>query len=157
MEVFQLIQMLLTLLFLVVDYKGEYMKVLLTKVNDSLLISTFPNEADLVEAAQNPNSKIYEDWQLPDTQFIAAWTIDATIDLEKAKDVWRDKMRSVRNERLKQLDLDWMRAMERGDTVAASSVAAQKQELRDITKRDELKYAKSLAEVKAFWPAVLNG
>lgn len=133
------------------------MKVLLTKVGDTVQVSTFANEADLIEAAQSSESKIYESFQLPESEFIDAWTIDATIDLERAKDVWRNKMRSVRNERLKQLDLEWMRAMELGDTVAATAVAAKKQELRDITKRDELKYAKSLAEVKAFWPAVLNG
>lgn len=133
------------------------MKVLLTKVGDTVQVSTFANEADLIEAAQSSESKIYESFQLPEAEFIDAWTIDATIDLEKAKDVWRRKMRPVRNERLKQLDLQWMQAMELGDTVAAAAVAAKKQELRDITKRDELKYAKSLAEVKAFWPAVLNG
>lgn len=133
------------------------MKVLLTKVGDGVQISTFANEADLVEAAQNSESKIYEDWQLPEAEFINAWTIDATIDLERAKDVWRNKMRPIRDARLKQLDLEWMRAMELGDSAKASVVATQKQELRDITKRDELKYAKSLAEVKAFWPAVLNG
>ena len=133
------------------------MKVLLTKIGDGVQVSTFANEADLIEAAQNPDTKIYEDWQLPDREFIDAWTIDATIDLERAKDVWRNKMRPVRDARLKQLDLAWMQAMERGDAAAAAAVAAQKQELRDITKRDELKYAKSLAEVKAFWPAVLNG
>lgn len=133
------------------------MKVLLTKVGDTVQVSTFANETDLIEAAQSSESKIYESFQLPEAEFIDAWTIDATIDLERAKDVWRNKMRSVRNERLKQLDLEWMRAMEIGDTAAAAAVAAQKQELRDITKRDELKYAKSLAEVKAFWPAVLNG
>jgi len=133
------------------------MKVLLTKVGDTVQVSTFANEADLIEAAQSSESKIYESFQLPEAEFIDAWTIDATIDLERAKDVWRRKMRPVRNERLKQLDLQWMQAMELGDTVAAAAVAAKKQELRDITKRDELKYAKSLAEVKAFWPAVLNG
>lgn len=133
------------------------MKVLLTKIGNGVQVSTFANEADLIEAAQNPDAKVYEDWQLPDREFINAWTIDATIDLERAKDVWRNKMRPVRDARLKQLDLEWMRAMEIGDTVAATAVAAKKQELRDITKRDELKYAKSLTEVKAFWPAVLNG
>lgn len=133
------------------------MKVLLTKVGDTVQVSTFANETDLIEAAQSSESKIYESFQLPEAEFIDAWTIDATIDLERAKDVWRRKMRPVRNERLKQLDLQWMQAMELGDTVAAAAVATKKQELRDITKRDELKYAKSLAEVKAFWPAVLNG
>lgn len=133
------------------------MKVLLTKSGNGVLISTFANEADLMEAAKNPDSKIYDRSELPEAEFIDAWTIDATIDLERAKDVWRNKMRLSRDKRLKQLDLEWMKAMERGDSAESVKIAAQKQELRDITKRDELKYAKTLAEIKAFWPAILNG
>ena len=133
------------------------MKFLLTKVGDRVEVASFPNEADLLEAAKIPDSKIYDASELPDREFIDAWTIDATIDLELAKEVWRQKMRPVRNERLKVLDIEWMRAMELGDYQAAAKVVARKEELRNITKRDELKYAKSLDEVKAFWPEVLNG
>lgn len=133
------------------------MKFLLTKVGNKVEISTFANEQDLLAAAENPNSKIYDESQLPDREFIDAWTIDATIDLELAKDVWRNKMRPIRNERLKQLDLEWMKALEVDDYQAAAKIIVKKVELRDITKRDELKYAKTLDEIKAFWPAVLNG
>jgi hypothetical protein len=133
------------------------MKFLLTQVGNRVEISTFANEQDLLVAAENPNSRIYEESQLPDREFVDAWTIDATIDLELAKEVWRNKMRSVRSQRLKELDLEWMRAMEQQDYSAAAKVVAKKVELRDITKRDELKYAKTLDQVKAFWPEVLNG
>ena len=74
-----------------------------------------------------------------------------------AKEVWRNKMRPVRNQRLKELDLEWMKAMEQEDYKAAAAVVVKKVELRDITKRDELKYAKSLEQIKGFWPEVLNG
>jgi hypothetical protein len=133
------------------------MKFLLTQIGNKVEVSTFPSEQDMLEASQNPNSKIYDESQLPDREFIDAWTIDATIDLELAKEVWREKMRSVRNKRLKELDLEWMRAMEQQDYQAAAKVVVKKVELRDITKRDELKYAKTLDQVKAFWPEVLNG
>jgi hypothetical protein len=133
------------------------MKFLLTQVGNKVEVSTFPNEQDMLEASQNSNSKIYDESQLPDREFIDAWTIDATIDLELAKEVWRNKMRPVRNQRLKELDLEWMKAMEAEDYKAAAGVVVKKVELRDITKRDELKYAKTLDQVKAFWPAVLNG
>lgn len=133
------------------------MKFLLTQVGNKVEISTFANEQDLLAAAENQNCKIYDESQLPDREFIDAWTIDATIDLERAKEVWRNKMRSVRSQRLKELDLEWMRAMEQQDYSAAAKVVAKKVELRDITKRDELKYAKTLDQVKAFWPEVLNG
>lgn len=133
------------------------MKVLLTKVGNGVEVTSFPSEADLLAAAQNPNSKIYDESELPDREFIDAWTIDATIDLELAKEVWRNKIRPIRNERLKALDLEWMRALEVGDMQGAAKVIVKKEELRNITKRDELKYAKSLEEIKSFWPAVLNG
>jgi hypothetical protein len=135
----------------------KHMKVLLTKISDGVQITVFANEVDLLEAAQNLDSRIYDESQLPDREFINAWTIDATIDLERAKEVWRNKMRPVRDARLKQLDLEWMRAMEQQDYQAAAKVVVKKVELRDITKRDELKYAKTLDQVKAFWPEVLNG
>ena len=134
------------------------MKFLLTKVSEYVQVTSFLNEEDLLKAAEEtPNSKIYNDYELPDIEFINAWTLEATIDLELAKEVWRDKIRPVRNERLKALDLEWMRALEINDMQAAAKVIVKKEELRNITKRDELKYAKSLAEIKAFWPAVLNG
>ncbi len=133
------------------------MKFLLTKVGDKVEVSTFPNEQDLLEASKNPNCKVYDESELPDREFIDAWTLEATIDLELAKEVWRNKMRPIRNARLKQLDIEWMRAMEEGDYKEAAKVISKKVELRSVTNRDELKYAKTLDQVKAFWPAVLNG
>ena len=103
------------------------MKFLLTKVGDRVEVSSFPNEADLIKASQNPNSKIYDVSELPDREFIDAWTIDATIDLELAKEVWRNKIRPVRNERLKALDLEWMRALEINDMHAAAKVIVKKE------------------------------
>lgn len=134
------------------------MKFLLTDIGGKVLVTNFENENDLQNVAKNnPNCKIYDESQLPDSEFIDAWTIDATINLELAKEVWRNKMRPVRNQRLKELDLEWMKAIEQEDYKAAAAVVAKKVELRDITKRDELKYAKSLDQIKAFWPSVLNG
>lgn len=134
------------------------MKFLLSEVGGKVSITSFLDEADLFTAAtQNPQSKIYDQSELPDVEFMGAWTINGDIDIEKAKEVWCNKIRVIRNARLKTLDLEWMKAMEKGQTTIASAIAADKQVLRDITQREELTKAKTLKEIKAFWPKILEG
>ena len=52
-----------------------------------------------------------------------------SVNMERAKDIWRDKIRQARIEPLSNLDADYMKALETGaDT---TSIIAQKQALRD--------------------------
>jgi len=52
-----------------------------------------------------------------------------SVNMAKAKDIWRDKIRQARIEPLANLDADYMKALETGaDT---TSIIAQKQALRD--------------------------
>jgi hypothetical protein len=112
--------------------------------------------ADLVPA--NTKFEIIDDSQLPDDpEFWGAWTIDCTVDIKKAKEIWKNKMRVVRNARLKELDIEWMRAMEGGEAKVASSIAAKKQMLRDVTEREDLKKLKTVNQIKEYWPEVLEG
>jgi hypothetical protein len=53
------------------------------------------------------------------------------INLDKAKEIQKDKLREVRKPLLEKLDVDFVRALEFGDDTA--SIAAQKQALRDVT------------------------
>lgn len=53
------------------------------------------------------------------------------INIEKAKEIQKDKMRVVRKPLLEKLDIDFSRALETGGDTA--SIAAQKQALRDVT------------------------
>jgi hypothetical protein len=53
------------------------------------------------------------------------------INLDKAKEIHKDKLREVRKPLLEKLDVDFVRALEFGDDTA--SIAAQKQALRDVT------------------------
>lgn len=55
------------------------------------------------------------------------------IDVEKAKEIHKDIIRSVRNPLLEQKDVEYMRALESQDTVKVSEVVAEKQALRDVT------------------------
>jgi len=53
------------------------------------------------------------------------------IDLEKAKEIQKDKIRRARKPLLEKLDVDFVRALEFGGDTA--SIVAQKQALRDVT------------------------
>ncbi len=55
------------------------------------------------------------------------------IDIDKAKDIHKDKIREVRNPLLQAKDVEYMRAQELGDTQKVAEVVAEKQALRDAT------------------------
>jgi hypothetical protein len=77
----------------------------------------------------------------------------AEVNIDKAKQLHLDKFREARKPLLSKLDVDYMRALEVEDSVKASAIAAQKQELRDVTK---ITLPDTLPEIKATWPAILN-
>ena len=53
------------------------------------------------------------------------------INVDKAKEIQKDKIRQVRKPLLEKLDVDFVRALEFGTDT--STIAAQKQALRDVT------------------------
>ena len=55
------------------------------------------------------------------------------VNMNKARDIWRDHWRSARKPLLESLDVEFMRAVESGDTEKQAEVASKKQELRDVT------------------------
>ena len=72
--------------------------------------------------------------------FFSAWRLDAsgrlTWNKAAADAMKRDQFRALRKPRLEALDVDFMRALERGDTASLAEIAAQKQALRDVTSTD---------------------
>jgi len=70
-----------------------------------------------------------------------------TIDIPKAKEIWKDKIRIARKPALEKLDVDFMRANETGaDT---STIVADKQTLRDLPAQVET--ATTTEQIKAVW------
>jgi len=55
------------------------------------------------------------------------------INVNKAKEIHKDKIRGVRNPLLSQEDVTFMRAVEADDTDAKTASATRKQQLRDVT------------------------
>ena len=55
------------------------------------------------------------------------------INLNKAKDIQKERMREVRKSLLQTVDITYMRAIEAGDIDAQTASATRKQALRDVT------------------------
>ena len=77
------------------------------------------------------------------------------INMDKAKDIWRNQWRSARGPLLEQLDVDFMRAVESGDSAKQTAVADEKQALRDVTDTD-LSGVATTNDIKQVWPDVLG-
>ena len=73
--------------------------------------------------------------------------------IDKAKAIHLDKFRVARTPLLARLDVDYMKAIEVEDSVAASAIAVKKQALRDVTKTP---LPDTLPEIKEVWPDILN-
>ena len=54
-----------------------------------------------------------------------------TINIDRAKEIKKDRLREERTPLLEQLDVDYMRAMEQG--IETTTIVNEKQRLRDIT------------------------
>jgi len=77
------------------------------------------------------------------------------INMDKARDIHRDKVRQARNPKLAAKDVEFQRALETGaDT---SAIVAAKQALRDAPAAANIEAATTPDELKASWDAELLG
>lgn len=94
-----------------------------------------------------------------DRTFRAAWTFaggKVAVDMPKAREIWRDKMRAARAPLLAALDVAVQRADEAGDVDAKAAAVAKKQQLRDVTSAPEIEAAPTPEDLMKVWPEVLN-
>jgi len=89
-----------------------------------------------------------------------AWEMDTDglpkVNMAKARGVHMDCIRECRNEELVKKDLESLRAIEAGDTDAQSTIATEKQTLRDIPQTFDLTTDNDTPEeLKAKWPTEL--
>jgi len=75
-----------------------------------------------------------------------------TIDITKAKEVWKNKIRFKRTGALKKLDLDFMKAQETSSDT--TSIVADKQTLRDLP--EQVNTATTVDEIKTVWNDMLG-
>ncbi len=77
------------------------------------------------------------------------------INMTKARDIHRDKVRQARNPLLATKDVEFQRALETGADTAA--IVAAKQALRDAPASAAIEAATTPDELKASWDAELLG
>ena len=69
------------------------------------------------------------------------------INIDKAKDIWKDKIRFARKPKLEELDVQFIKAQETGSDTSA--IVTKKQELRDYPA--QVDSATTTDEIKAVW------
>jgi len=83
------------------------------------------------------------------------WTTELAVNMPKARVIHMEKIRGVRNEKLKELDIEFMRAVEDNDTAAQATVKKTKQILRDIPATFGLDKLGTPETLKGAWPTEL--
>jgi hypothetical protein len=74
------------------------------------------------------------------------------VNINKAKDVWKEKIRTARKPVLEKLDIDFMKAQEAG--TSTTSIVADKNVLRDLP--SQVDTATTETEIKAVWNDMLG-
>lgn len=89
----------------------------------------------------------------------SAWRIDSdgniTLDRAAAEELKRNQFRALRKPLLEKLDVEFLRAIESGDTALAASIATKKKVLRDVTLMDLSQHSTPEA-LNAFVPDFLK-
>jgi hypothetical protein len=79
-----------------------------------------------------------------------------TVNMSKARDLHRDRLRRLRAPKLAALDVAFIRAMETNDSGRLKDIAAQKQALRDVTADPRIDAAATPEALSAVVPEVLG-
>ena len=79
------------------------------------------------------------------------------INMDKARDIHRDRIRQARTKLFEVTDLAFMKAIETSDDLAKAQAVAVKQLLRDAPAASEIDAATNPDELKAAWNESLLG
>jgi len=79
------------------------------------------------------------------------------VNIDKAKNLQKNRFREVRTPLLEALDVDYQRADEAADASEKTAVATKKQALRDVTADATLDAATTADEVRAVWDTAVLG
>ena len=74
------------------------------------------------------------------------------VNIDKAKEVWKEKIRTARKPALEKLDIDYMKAQEGG--TSTTQIVTDKNTLRDLP--DQVDTASTTDEIKAVWDSKLG-
>lgn len=110
-----------------------------------------------------PEGAIFKDIDIlsipNDRTFRGAWELTGdvvSVNMPKARVIHMDRIRILRNKKLKDLDVDYIMALETSDQANMSEIAALKKILRDIPQAFDLSVAKTPEELKTLMPEELK-
>ena len=92
--------------------------------------------------------------------FRSAWSLSGTViteDLTKSKEMFKDKIREVRQPLLDEEDVVYMKALEAADSDAQAASIAKKKALRDAPAAKAITDADTIAKLKAAWDTSVLG
>ena len=132
-------------------------------------INTLPDPEKITEAEAEQrawdklptiaiNPRFVTDAEIPtDRTFRNAWEDSAGIkvNMPKARDIHKERLRTMRAPKLAKLDVDYIRADEAGNTALKVKIAGQKRALRDVTVDSRIVAATTPEELKNVIPSVL--
>ena len=78
-----------------------------------------------------------------------------SIDMAKAKEIHKNKIREAREPKLAALDIEFQKALE--TSADTTSIVSKKKALRDATANAAIDAAKTTAELKAAWDTAVLG
>ena len=90
--------------------------------------------------------------------FRGAWSLSNTViseDMDKAKEIFKDKIREVRAPLLEAKDVELMKALE--TSADTSAIATAKDALRDAPAASSITNADTIAKLKAAWDTSVLG
>jgi len=83
-------------------------------------------------------------------------TLPLAHNIQKARDIHRDKIRRARARKFADLDTAMLRAVEADDKAEQRRIGDVKQRLRDLPADPAIDQAQTIEQLKAFWPADLT-
>ena len=92
--------------------------------------------------------------------FRGAWSLSGKViteDLTKSKEMFKDKIREVRQPMLDEEDVVYMKALEAADSDAQAASIAKKKALRDAPAAKAITDADTIAKLKAAWDTSVLG
>ena len=95
-----------------------------------------------------------------DRHFRGAWSLSGSViseDMDAAKEIFKDKVREVRNPLLDAEDVVYMKALEADDTSAKAASVTKKTALRDAPAASAINAASDIAGLKAAWDTSVLG
>ena len=142
------------------------MKIIIYKTIDNGVVEVIPAKdyenkleelAKIIVPVNQPWNIVDSESIVEDNSFRDAWEYNSdtiSININKVKNIIKNRWRIARDKKFKELDVEFMRAVETNNTAVQQEIISKKQALRDVTKI-ELP-GDTVDQIKNIWPKILN-